>query len=55
VNDGLGLQVWYVAAGVACTVIGLAAFFVPAIAHIEDYRRAQVAAAPSAQAHSQAI
>lgn len=55
VSDGLGLQVWYVAAGVACTVIGLAAFFVPAIAHIEEYRREQVAAASRAEAHSQVI
>jgi DHA3 family macrolide efflux protein-like MFS transporter len=55
VSDGLGLQVWYVAAGVACTVIGLAAFFVPAIVHIEEYRRAQLAATSSAQAHNQVI
>jgi MFS transporter, DHA3 family, macrolide efflux protein len=55
VSDRLGLQVWYVAAGVACTVIGLAAFFVPAIARIEEYRRTQLAATSSAQAHSQVI
>jgi len=53
VSDGLGLQVWYVAAGAACAVIGLVAFFVPAIAHIEEYRREQVAATSSAQAQSQ--
>jgi len=55
VSDGLGLQVWYVAAGVACAVIGLAAFFVPAIAHIDEYRREQVAATSNAQAHSRVI
>lgn len=55
VSDRLGLQVWYVAAGVACAVIGLAAFFVPAIARIEEYRRAQFAATSSAQANSQVI
>ena len=36
VSDWLGLQVWYVVAGVLCEVIGLAGFFVPAIVHIEE-------------------
>ena len=36
VSDWLGLQVWYVAAGVLCGVMGLAGFFVPAIVNIEE-------------------
>lgn len=36
VSDWLGVQVWYVAAGVLTTVIGLALFFVPAYVSIEE-------------------
>ncbi len=36
VSDWLGLQVWYVAAGVLCGATGLACFFVPAIVNIEQ-------------------
>ena len=36
VSDWLGLQVWYVAAGVLCVATGLAGFFVPAIVNIEE-------------------
>ncbi len=34
--DALGVRVWYVAGGVACAVIGLFAFTVPAIMHVEE-------------------
>jgi DHA3 family macrolide efflux protein-like MFS transporter len=36
VTDWLGIQVWYVTAGVLCGVIGLVSFFVPAIVNIEQ-------------------
>ncbi len=44
VSDWLGLQVWYVAAGVLCGVIGLAGFFIPAIVHIEENNGTQAIA-----------
>ena len=37
VSDALGLQVWYVVAGVLCALSGLAGFLVPSIVHIEEY------------------
>jgi DHA3 family macrolide efflux protein-like MFS transporter len=48
VSDGLGLQVWYVLAGVLCGLVGLAGFFVPAIVNIEENANSRVAAAESA-------
>jgi DHA3 family macrolide efflux protein-like MFS transporter len=36
VSDWLGLQVWYVTAGVLCGAIGLAGLFIPAIVNIEE-------------------
>jgi DHA3 family macrolide efflux protein-like MFS transporter len=36
VSDALGLQVWYLTAGVLCAVSGLAGFLVPSIVHIEE-------------------
>jgi len=36
VSDWLGLQVWYVTAGVLCGVTGLAGLFIPAIVNIEE-------------------
>jgi DHA3 family macrolide efflux protein-like MFS transporter len=36
VSDWLGLQVWYVVAGLLSAAVGLAFFFVPAIANIEE-------------------
>jgi DHA3 family macrolide efflux protein-like MFS transporter len=36
VSDWLGLQVWYVTAGVLCGAIGLAGFFIPVIVNIEE-------------------
>jgi DHA3 family macrolide efflux protein-like MFS transporter len=43
VSDALGLQVWYVTAGVLCAVSGLAGFLVPAIVHIEENHGGQPA------------
>jgi len=45
VADTLGVQAWYVAGGAACLLIGVAAFFVPAIVHLEDGRTYMPAAA----------
>ncbi|MFC2037447.1 MFS transporter [Chloroflexota bacterium] len=39
VSDWLGLQVWYVVAGVLCVALGLSGFFVPVIANIEENHR----------------
>jgi DHA3 family macrolide efflux protein-like MFS transporter len=36
VSDALGLQVWYLTAGVLCAGAGLAGFLVPSIVHIEE-------------------
>lgn len=36
VSDWLGLQVWYLVAGVLCSAIGVLGFFVPAVLNIED-------------------
>ena len=36
VADALGVRVWYVVGGLACTAIGLVAFFVPAIMNVEQ-------------------
>jgi DHA3 family macrolide efflux protein-like MFS transporter len=40
VSDWLGLQVWYVTAGVLCVLMGIALFFVPAIVNIEENNKA---------------
>jgi len=42
VSDALGLQVWYVAAGVLCAASGLAGFLVPSIVHIEENHGGQI-------------
>jgi DHA3 family macrolide efflux protein-like MFS transporter len=36
VADAFGVQVWFVVGGVVCVLMGLIAFFVPAIVHLED-------------------
>jgi DHA3 family macrolide efflux protein-like MFS transporter len=36
VADLMGVRVWYIVGGVACTLMGVGAFFVPAIVHLED-------------------
>jgi DHA3 family macrolide efflux protein-like MFS transporter len=39
--DVLGVQVWFIVGGVAMTLIGVVALFIPAIMHIEDRARPQ--------------
>jgi DHA3 family macrolide efflux protein-like MFS transporter len=39
VADALGVQTWFLIGGTTTLLIGLAAFFVPAIVHIEDNHR----------------
>jgi len=41
VADALGVPFWYVTGGLVCVLMGLGAFFVPAIMHLEDSHRAQ--------------
>ncbi len=36
VADALGVQFWFLTAGIVTAAVGLAAFFVPAIMRIED-------------------
>ena len=43
VTDWLGIQVWYVTAGVLCGVIGLVGFFIPVIVNIEQNHNGYVA------------
>lgn len=38
VADRYGVRVWYLVAGVGCMLMGVGAFFVPAIVHLEDER-----------------
>jgi DHA3 family macrolide efflux protein-like MFS transporter len=42
VADMLGIRIWYVMAGVVCVLLGVGAFFVPAIVHLEDNHKATV-------------
>jgi DHA3 family macrolide efflux protein-like MFS transporter len=39
VSDWLGLQVWYLAAGVLCAALSLSGFFIPALVNIEENHR----------------
>jgi DHA3 family macrolide efflux protein-like MFS transporter len=36
VADALGVQFWFVMAGVVCVLMGVAAFFVPALMNLDD-------------------
>ena len=45
VADAVGVQVWYIVGGVACLVIGVAGFFIPALMNIEE-QKTQSAAQP---------
>jgi len=38
VADALGVQSWYILGGVTCVLMGLVAFFVPAIVRLEEGR-----------------
>ena len=43
VTDWLGIQMWYVVAGVLCGATGLIGFFIPAIVNIEQNNNGYVA------------
>jgi MFS family permease len=36
VSDTLGLRIWYLVARVLASMSGMAAFFIPALVHVED-------------------
>jgi DHA3 family macrolide efflux protein-like MFS transporter len=38
VADALGVRAWFIFAGVTCCLMGVSAFFVPAILHLEDQK-----------------
>jgi MFS transporter, DHA3 family, macrolide efflux protein len=40
VSDRLGIQVWFIIAGVLCLLVGISSFFIPAILHIEEHHEA---------------
>jgi DHA3 family macrolide efflux protein-like MFS transporter len=44
VSDWLGLQVWYLATGVLCSLVGLSGFLIPALAKIEENHSATAVA-----------
>lgn len=48
VSDRLGVQVWFLIAGILCLLVGVTSFFIPAILHIEEHHAA-VQAAPRAE------
>lgn len=48
VSDWLGLQIWYLAAGVLCAGVALVGFFVPAIANIEENHKGYSPQEPTA-------
>jgi DHA3 family macrolide efflux protein-like MFS transporter len=43
VADALGVRVWYIVGGLGCLLMGIGAFFVPAIVHLEEDRAASEA------------
>ncbi len=50
VADAIGVQGWYLISGVVCAGLGLAGFFIPALATIEGQAGADAAAGSGAQA-----
>jgi DHA3 family macrolide efflux protein-like MFS transporter len=46
VADAFGVRIWYVMGGVACILMGIGAFFVPAIMHLEDAQKNKVTVQP---------
>ena len=49
-----GVRAWYVTGGIVCLVMGAAAFFVPAIVHIESTNDASTSERP-AEARAEAV
>jgi DHA3 family macrolide efflux protein-like MFS transporter len=43
VSDRFGIQIWFVVAGILCVAVGISAFFIPAILHIEENHTAKEA------------
>jgi len=43
VSDRFGIQVWFIIAGILCIAVGISAFFIPAILHIEENHTAKEA------------
>jgi len=43
VSDRFGIQIWFVVAGILCIAVGISAFFIPAILHIEENHTAKKA------------
>ncbi len=41
VSDWLGVQIWFVIAGILCITVGLIGFLIPAIIHIEENHQAK--------------
>lgn len=52
VADLVGVQVWYVVGGIVCALMGVGAFFVPAIVQIEDNHNGRQAVAGQAAAQA---
>jgi DHA3 family macrolide efflux protein-like MFS transporter len=48
VSDLIGLQVWFLTAGLLCAAIGLAGFFIPVIVNVEEGDRGQIGETPLA-------
>ena len=46
ISDALGLQVWYLTAGLLSTVLGVVGFFLPAIVNIEQNQKGHPASNP---------
>jgi DHA3 family macrolide efflux protein-like MFS transporter len=53
IADALGVRVWYIVGGVACVVIGLLGFFIPAVQNLEsngNHARTPAVEAPATEA-----
>ncbi len=55
IADVIGVQAWYLAAGVTCLVLGVAGFFIPALANIETEMRQQAGLATETATSQPAI
>jgi DHA3 family macrolide efflux protein-like MFS transporter len=57
IADRLGVQIWYVIAGLVCALMGVGSFFVPAIVNMEDEgnARRETAQATAGTAHAHPV
>ena len=55
IADAFGVQVWYLVGGVTCLALGVAGFFIPALANIEAEMRRQAGPATEAAASQPVI